>query len=138
MLDTLGIAATIESEINTFMANSSLQCEATIDLGNSTLDKTLALSLYRILQESLTNVARHAKATKVDIDLRKLNGHIILEVSDNGRGITDEELTAPDAYGLIGIQERVNLLDGTLEIKCQAGTGTKLTVNIPVKDVHDD
>ncbi len=138
MLDTLGIAATIESEINTFMANSSLQCEATIDLGNSTLDKTLAVSLYRILQEALPNVARHAKATKVDIDLRKLNGHIILEVSDNGRGITDEELTAPDAYGLIGIQERVNLLDGTLEIKCQAGTGTKLTVNIPVKDVHDD
>ncbi len=139
MIDTLGIAAAIENEISTFMANSPMQCEAAIDIGDSAMDKTLALSLYRILQESLTNVARHSEATKVDINMRKLNGHIVLEVSDNGRGITEEELFAPDAYGLIGMHERVNLLDGTLQIiKGQAGKGTKLIVNLPVKDEPDD
>ncbi len=138
MLDTLGIASAMESEINTFMSTSSLQCKADIDIGNTSLDKTLALSLYRVLQESLTNVARHADATKVDIVLKRHNGRIVLEITDNGRGITREELSAPDAYGLIGMQERVNLLDGTLEIKCQTGTGTKLIVNIPIKDDPND
>ena len=139
MLDTLGIASAIENEINTFMSTSSLQCKADIDIGDTSLDKTLALSLYRVLQESLTNVARHAEATKVDIVLKRHNGRVVLEITDNGRGITEKELSAPDAYGLIGMRERVNLLDGTLEIiKGQKGTGTKLIVNIPIKDEPDD
>ncbi len=138
MLSTLGIASAIENEINTFMASTSLQFNSTIEIGESSLDKTVALSLYRILQESITNVARHADATKVDIALRRRNGRIVLEVTDNGRGITREELSAHDAYGLIGMQERANLLNGTLEIKGSMGRGTKLTVSIPAKDDQDD
>ena len=107
-------------------------------MGDGSLDKPLALSLYRVLQESLTNVARHADATKVHIDLRRHNGWILLEITDNGRGITEEELAAPDAYGLIGMHERANLLDGTLNIESHIGKGTKLKLCVPIKDDPND
>jgi len=131
MLDSLGLAAAIEHEIATFMSTSSLKCKADIDIDDSSLDKNAALSLYRVLQESLTNIARHANATRVNIRLKKHKEHVLLEVADNGRGIRAEDISSPDAFGLLGMQERVNLLKGRIEIKGDKGMGTTVQVTIP-------
>ena len=115
----------------TFMSTSSLKCEADIEIDDSSLDGNAALSLYRVLQESLTNIARHADATMVNIRLEEHKEHVLLEVSDDGRGIRAEDISSPDSYGLIGMQERVNLLKGRIEIKGDKGMGTTVHVTIP-------
>jgi signal transduction histidine kinase len=79
----------------------------------------------------LTNVARHADATQVDVRLGKENGNLILEVRDNGKGISDEQLSAKRSLGILGMRERVLLLGGTLTISGAPGEGTTVRVLIP-------
>src|SRR6185369_4339995 len=106
-------------------------CEFVADNENLELDEERTTALFRICQEALTNVARYAQATDVHIELDSDAPQITLRISDNGRGITDEEMKAINSFGLIGMRERARLLGGTFEIKGAAGKGTALTVRIP-------
>ena len=95
------------------------------------IDPELATALFRILQETLTNVARHANATQVNVRLAKEDGGLALEVHDNGRGITEEQLSADSSLGILGMRERALLLGGELAISGTPGEGTTIIVRIP-------
>jgi two-component system, NarL family, sensor histidine kinase UhpB len=93
------------------------------------LPDEIGISLYRFVQEALTNILKHAQATEVKVRLQQRRGEIALSVSDNGRGM--EDVTQPGGLGLLGIQERLNLLGGELEIHSQKGHGAKVVARVP-------
>jgi signal transduction histidine kinase len=95
------------------------------------IDRERATALFRILQETLTNVARHANATQVNVRLAKEEDSLILEVHDNGKGINKEELSAGSSLGILGMRERALLLGGRLAISSAPDEGTTTEVRIP-------
>jgi signal transduction histidine kinase len=95
-------------------------------------------ALFRILQEVLTNVVRHAQATKVHIKLEQSGEHVCLQVEDNGRGITGVEQSGPKAFGLLGMRLRAQQQGGAFDIQGTSGTGTRVTVRIPLYRTTDD
>ncbi len=95
------------------------------------IDSERATALFRIFQETLTNVARHANATAVSVRLAKENGNLFLEVHDNGKGVNEEQLSAGGSLGILGMRERALLLGGELTISSTAGKGTTVIARIP-------
>jgi signal transduction histidine kinase len=102
------------------------------------LSREQSITLFRILQEGLTNVARHAQATKVHIRLDQSGEHVSLQVEDNGRGITGVEQSGPKAFGLLGMRLRAQQQGGAFDIQGTSGTGTTVTVRIPLYRPTDD
>lgn len=133
VLDDLGLVAAIEWQAQEFQARMGTECEFTGPLEEYELDPDLSTALFRILQEALTNVVRHAKATRVTILLTEEADRLILKVTDNGRGITEQELTARDSLGLLGMRERALLLGGEVAIAGSPGIGTTVRVIMPLK-----
>jgi signal transduction histidine kinase len=99
-------------------------------------DLDRATALYRILQESLTNVARHAHARKVAVSLELKGGHVILTVKDHGRGITIDEQHARKSLGLLGMRERALMFEGDVTVVGETGKGTTVTARIPVVETE--
>jgi signal transduction histidine kinase len=97
------------------------------------LDADRSTAIFRVFQETLTNVARHAEASRVDVRLEDHSQHLLLRVQDNGRGISPHELAGARSLGLLGMRERVRLLAGELTIDGAPGQGTTVLVRIPVK-----
>jgi len=97
------------------------------------LAQELNTTLFRIFQETLTNIIRHAGATRVAVNLKEADGKILLQVRDNGRGISDAEQTSPGSMGLLGMRERAALLGGDFKITTPRSRGTQITVSIPVR-----
>jgi signal transduction histidine kinase len=95
-------------------------------------DKDRSTALFRIFQELLTNVARHANATRVNVALCEGQDALALCVEDNGRGIKDEEAKSPRSLGFLGLRERVLAFGGNIDVKGDEGKGTKVCVSIPV------
>ncbi len=131
MLDDLGLAAAMEWQARDFQERTGIQCEFVSDDIN--LDQECSTGLFRIFQEIMTNVARHSKATKVNISLKQNTDKIILEVEDDGRGISEEKIHNPRSLGLLGMRERALLFEGNINIRGGQGRGTTVTVNVPVK-----
>jgi len=102
------------------------------------LSRERSITLFRILQEILTNVARHAQATNVHITLEQYGEHVSLQVEDNGRGITGVEQSGPKAFGLLGVRLRAQQQGGAFDIQGTSGTGTRVTVRIPLYRTTDD
>jgi len=138
LLDDLGLAAAIEWQAEEFQKRTGIQCKITIDPKDVTFDRDRNTAIYRIFQETLTNVARHAQATEVDVSLRQRDGQLELIVRDNGRGITEKELANPRSFGLIGIRERVKIFSGINIIKGVPGKGTTVTVRMPIRDIREN
>jgi len=138
LLDDLGLAAAIEWQAEDFQKRTGIKCKVTIDPVDINFDRDRNTAVFRIFQETLTNVARHARATQVNVSLRQRDGQIELNVRDNGRGITEEELTNTKSFGLIGIRERVKIFGGNSIMKGIPGKGTTLTVRIPVRDMREN
>lgn len=134
ILDDLGLAAAIEWQAEEFEKQTGVKCKVILDAEDITLDRDRNTAIFRIFQETLTNVARHAKATQVTVSLKEKEGMIELTVKDNGKGITKEEIAHPKSYGLIGIRERAKILNGNSIIKGVHGKGTSVTVEIPVHE----
>ena len=95
------------------------------------LDWDRSTAMFRIMQESLTNVLRHAQATQVEIVLRLEADQLMLRIEDNGSGISPETLSNPKSIGLVGMRERALLLDGQLDIRSHRGAGTTIEVRLP-------
>jgi PAS domain S-box-containing protein len=131
ILDDLGLVAAVEWVAQEFEARTGTKCRLDLPKDDIAVDQELATALFRILQETLTNVARHANATQVNIRLAKEGGVLVLEVHDNGRGISEEELSAGRSLGILGMRERVLLLGGELTIKGVPGKSTTVRVRIP-------
>ncbi|MGH7900426.1 MAG: PAS domain S-box protein, partial [Thermodesulfobacteriota bacterium] len=132
VLDDLGLTAAIEWQAQEFQTRMGIRCRFTSSLENITLDKERSTAIFRILQETLTNVARHANATRVNISLKEKAGNLVLEVRDNGEGISKNAISNPKSLGLIGIRERAILLGGKVKISGSPGKGTTITVQIPL------
>jgi signal transduction histidine kinase len=134
VLDYLGLAAALEWQANEFQNRTGIRCDVHACLGEPVLAQELNTTLFRIFQETLTNIIRHAGATRVTVNLRETDGRILLQVRDNGRGITDAEQTSPGSMGLLGMRERAALLGGDFKISTPPrARGTQVTVSIPVR-----
>ena len=114
VLDSLGLCAAIEWMAKDFQAHTGIGCQVRLPRRDLPLDHAHSTALFRILQESLTNVARHAAATRVEVDLQRKAEKVILTIQDNGRGIQESQANAPGAVGLLGMRERALLLGGPL------------------------
>jgi signal transduction histidine kinase len=131
ILDNMGLLAALEWQANEFQIQTRIHCSVVAEVGEMRLDQDLNTAFFRIFQEALTNVVRHANATRVEVRLRRKNGSLVLEVQDNGRGISEAELRNVKSIGLIGMRERAGLLGGEVTWNGQPGKGTTVTVRIP-------
>jgi signal transduction histidine kinase len=131
VLDDLGLVVAIESEAQLFEERSGIECELSLQ-ADTAIEQSRATAIYRIVQEALTNVVRHSNATRVELRLRQRAGELLLEVRDDGRGVTLEQIADPSSLGLIGIRERAHLIGGTVHIEGVAGRGTIVSVRIPL------
>jgi signal transduction histidine kinase len=131
LLDDLGLVAAIEWQAGEFEDHTGINCKVSVKPEDITIDAEKATAVFRIFQETLTNVARHAKATQVRVDLKEQNGDIVLTVKDNGIGIAKEQISNTKSLGLVGIKERVYPFKGEVKINGVQGKGTTLTVRIP-------
>jgi len=133
LLDHLGLVATIKWQAEEFQNRTGIRYKITIDPEDITLDEKRSTSIFRIFQETLTNVARHARATRVEVSLKEKAGTLELKVRDNGNGITKEQISDHRSFGLLEMRERANALAGEAEIKGAKGKGTTVMVRIPVE-----
>ncbi len=134
VLDHLGLVAALEWQATEFQNRTGIKCEVRANVGEAPLDQDLSTTLFRIFQETLTNIIRHAGATQVSVDLNEANGYITLEVKDNGRGISRADITNPRSMGLLGMRERAALLGGIFRIgRLKKGAGTRVNVSIPLQ-----
>jgi signal transduction histidine kinase len=132
MLDDLGLAAAVEWLGGDFSRRNGIPCRVDITVPESRIGGNSSTALFRIIQEALTNVARHAHASHSSVELWEADRALTIRVQDDGRGVTEEQSTSPLSFGLIGIRERVQGLGGEMSITGKPGEGTILTVTIPL------
>ena len=132
VLDEIGLAAAFEWQARQFQQRTGIRCQLNITPDFAEPDKERATALFRIFQELLTNVARHANATKVTATLDSNASALTLVVTDNGRGIRDEEIESRRSLGFLGLRERVLAFGGTVEATGQDGKGSCIAVMVPV------
>ena len=131
ILDDLGLVAAIEWQCQDFELRSGIRCVCETKQEEIDLDRSCATAAFRICQEALTNVMRHAKATFVRVLMTGVNGSLLLEVQDDGQGIPPEKITDSASLGLMGMRERASNLGGQLEIAGWPGKGTTVTLRLP-------
>jgi signal transduction histidine kinase len=131
-LDALGLSEAIEMQAQQFQDRTGIIVECDCTLENADLSQEQSTAAFRILQEALTNILRHAQATTVNIQMKKEDGEFILTIRDNGRGITDDEKSGQRTLGLLGMRERAHLIGGKIEITGSDGKGTVVIVRIPI------
>ena len=138
VLDLLGLVETINQHLISYQERNKINCTFVNNSTGLKLNTQESVALYRIVQESLNNISKHAKATKVNIILDHLDGKLMLEITDNGVGFDTKDKKHMDSYGLLGMKERVFLLDGKLTINSQKGKGTTVKVVMPQKHLLND
>jgi PAS domain S-box-containing protein len=137
-LDYLGLVATLRIEAETFSRRFGILSECHFEVEETSLNKDQELAAFRIFQEILRNVLRHARADKINIHLAQDTNNFRLSVEDNGRGISETEKKAEKSLGLLGIKERIQHVGGSFEIKGVEGLGTTATIIIPVQKSSEE
>jgi signal transduction histidine kinase len=132
LLDDLGLAAAIEWQAQELRKRTDIDFEFRASPKEITLDRDRSTAIFRICQEALTNVVRHANATRVKLSLQEKRGRILFRISDNGKGIEEKQLSDPKAFGLIGMRERAHFWGGEVKISGTPGKGTVVAVSIPL------
>jgi len=132
LLDDLGLAAAVEWLVQNFTERTGVACELAMGSGDFDLEEPYASAVFRIVQESLTNVARHARATQVEVTFERNELDIGIRVRDNGRGFSASDPRKPKTFGLMGLRERAGLLGGETRIESGPGRGTTIEVTIPL------
>jgi len=131
MLDVLGLNAAVQSHVEKFMLCTGIKCSLTMSHDEFALEDKLATALFRIVQESLTNVAKHAKAQQVEIQICRMEHKFLLIIQDDGIGFT-AEACGKNGFGMIGMHERVRSLGGEFVVESNPGSGTRIEVDIPL------
>jgi signal transduction histidine kinase len=131
VLDSLGLAAAVEWQTREFEERSSIFCNITLPEESVELDPERGTAVFRIFQEVLTNIVRHARATEVSVVLRMTPEAIVLEISDNGVGIESSKRSHLEGHGLLGIQERALAAGLRVDLTSESGEGTRTTIEIP-------
>jgi signal transduction histidine kinase len=139
MLDDLGLAASIEWQARDFEKRTGIKCSVrgSVPAENLSLPRAQSLAVFRIFQEALTNVARHANAQHIEVKLVATPEELTLQVHDDGRGIQTREIAGRNSLGLLGMRERAKGLGGTFDIHRAAEGGTTITVSIPLNKTND-
>jgi PAS domain S-box-containing protein len=132
ILDELGIGPAIDWQAKDFSERTGIECTCDLPKVELVLDKEKSTAVFRIFQEALTNIARHANANKVFISLKEYKNDLILETKDNGKGITANQINDPRSLGILGMKERALLFGGTVIIKSSMNSGTTLRVELPL------
>lgn len=132
VLDDLDLAAAVEWQTKDFQRRTGIKAAVKAELSERPLPREIATALFRILQESLTNVARHAEAKNVRVKLAEQEGQIVLQIKDDGRGITKAELVKAGTFGLMGMRERILPFHGRCAIEGVPGRGTTVSVSVPL------
>ncbi len=133
MLDDMGLVAAVGWQVKEFQKRTGIRCRAKLPPETAKLDIDLSTTMFRIFQEILTNVARHSRATRVDIDLAIDPERVTLEVLDNGVGIAEADRHGKKSLGLLGMHERALLFGGEVRITGTPGHGTRVSVAIPIR-----
>ncbi|MDD2865170.1 MAG: sensor histidine kinase [Methylococcales bacterium] len=131
ILDHLGLLAAIEWQVNKFKEQCDIICSLKLPKENPVLDSKCNTVVFRIVQESLNNIAKHAKATEVSISLISLKNSLLVKIIDNGIGMTKQQINATHHYGIQGMHERVNFCCGEIAIFSEEGKGTIIFFKIP-------
>ena len=139
MLDDLGLSAAVEWLVNDWQRRTGISVTLCLDAVDELVVDTSAIAIYRIVQEALTNVVRHAHASRVGIELRRQADELVLVVQDNGTGFPAPAMHQAASHGLLGIDERATVLGGRLDIDAAPGGGARLSVTLPLKPatVHE-
>lgn len=135
ILDDVGLAAALKWNSAQFQKRTGIECRVDCDEDEGCedgLDKTQLINLFRIFQETLTNVARHSGASRVEVVFRQNVEEVALSISDNGCGLPDGHTVAPTSYGIRGMRERVEQLGGKIKFDSQPGSGFSVTVKLPL------
>lgn len=132
ILDSLGLVAAIEWQANEFHSRTGIPCGVIATAVEAPLDQNFTTVCFRIFQETLTNIIRHAAATAVEVVLRETGQDLVLTVRDNGRGISEEEIANMRSLGLVGMRERATLIGGELTLQGAPGQGTTVTLRVPL------
>jgi PAS domain S-box-containing protein len=138
MLDDLGLVPAIEWLVNDFTSRYGIPVETNVEHGETKFSPDAATTLFRIVQEALTNVAKHAQATLVTLAISVEGGECILRVSDNGHGEPDRAAPEGKSFGLLGMRERAHMLGGEVSIDSSTGHGFSVTVRFPLNAVQLD
>jgi signal transduction histidine kinase len=133
MLDDMGLVAAVGWQAKDFQKRTGIRCRAKLPPETTKLDHDVSTTVFRIFQEILTNVARHSRATRVDIDLSVSEEQLKLECVDNGIGIPDSDVGGRKSLGLLGMQERALLFGGEVNVSGKPGDGTRVAVYIPLR-----
>jgi len=131
IIDSLGFIEAGKLYVNEFEERNDITCQFESEISELNINSQQAVALFRILQEALTNIVKHAKASAIKIHFSTQSDKFIMEISDNGIGFDENHKVRPDSYGMIGMKERVLLLDGELNISSKPGEGTCLRVEMP-------
>ncbi len=131
-LDDLGLEAVLQSEIERFQQRTGIKTALYCSAETSKLDEASATALFRVSQELLSNVARHAEASRVRVELKEEGDDIRLRVIDNGCGISPEEVAGDDSLGILGVRERIRALGGRVSIEGEPGEKTVAAVQVPL------
>jgi len=134
LLDDLGLKAAIEWYTEEFISHTGIICKLKIGFEELIMEKDLEISVFRIFQETLTNVARHAQATQVKAEFFLENDVLFMKIEDNGCGITEEKVNDPKSLGLVGLRERIYPWNGELKIHGTKNKGTIVFVKIPLQE----
>jgi PAS domain S-box-containing protein len=133
VLDDLGLAAAIEWQAEEFERRTQVECNVRVDVEDRSFEPALSTAVFRVFQEALTNVARHAEAKRVDVRLRRDASWLMLDVEDDGRGITPDQQGSSHSLGLVGIRERARRLGGTATIGRAGAGGTSVSLRVPLQ-----
>jgi PAS domain S-box-containing protein len=132
ILDDLGLGSAMRWQIDEYKKHSEMRFNLQTPDPDLIIDRDRALVLFRIFQETITNVTRYAKATEVDISLAQTDASYVMQIHDNGVGIADKDIRKPTSHGIRGMRERAEELGGSLSVVGEAGKGTTVVVTVPV------
>jgi len=132
MIDDLGLVSTLEWYVDEYKERTNIKINLNVKINESDIPDEHKISIYRIIQEALTNVARHSNATRVSIKFEKQGKDIIIVIKDSGRGITEEQINKLDSFGMMGMKERTVIAGGQFKISGEKNKGTKISVSLPI------
>ncbi len=138
VLDSLGLNAAVEWQAGEFKKRTNIEVHLHLNKTLPPIDEALKTGAYRIIQESLTNIARHAQASSVEITIDMRNQNLFVLITDNGKGFDNSLLNHPESLGLLSIQERARMIGGKATITGEPGKGTHVTLEVPLKNIDLD
>jgi signal transduction histidine kinase len=133
ILDTVGLEAAVEWHIREFTKRTSIEVKLTQTEKLPSLDDSVATGIYRIIQETLTNVARHSGATRAEVSIQLNNGELRVEIADNGKGMDEAMIAHPESLGILSMQERARMLGGKIVFTSNPGNGTSVVLIAPIR-----